>query len=167
VHEKHLREAELPGVKQVVHVVGQDPVPGGVFEGVVERRIDVYVGGSRPNSRIPGFGFAGREPRRDDAYRPGERVRQKVEVRLMGVEGKNAQGIRLSQELLEKISLRDLRFGGGLVFPLNGFEDLVPVNGDMPGCGNAYFDVSSSQAQDGNLYLIPDDEAFTLFARED
>jgi hypothetical protein len=90
-----------------------------------------------------------------------------MEIGLMGVEGKNAQDFRLSQEFLEKVRSRDLRFGRSLIFFLDGFKHFMPVNRDVPGSSDAHFYISRSQAQDGNLDFIPDDEAFTLFARKD
>jgi hypothetical protein len=89
-----------------------------------------------------------------------------MDVRLMRVEGKNVQVVRLFQELFQDVRLGDLRLRCREVFLFYGFVDLMPVNGNVTRRRDADFHVSRPQTEYGYLDLISNDKALAFFSRE-
>jgi hypothetical protein len=85
----------------------------------------------------------------------------------MRIERKDAQGIRLSQELFKQVHFGNLRFGGGQIFSFDGFVHLMSMDRNMARRGDSDFDVAGSNAEYRHFYFIANNETLIPFSRKD
>ncbi len=89
-----------------------------------------------------------------------------MKVSLMRIEGKNTQGSLSAKQLLEYVGFGNLRPRSGQVLTLDSFKNLVSVNRDVLRRGDADLHVAWTHTENGDLDLIPDDQALTFLPRE-
>ena len=77
-----------------------------------------------------------------------------MQIGLVGIESENAQYILLSQKLFEYFCFWNLRFCRSEIFPLNGFEYLVPMNRDIARRCNTDFYVAGADVEDCDFNFV-------------
>lgn len=89
-----------------------------------------------------------------------------MQIRLVGIESKDAQNILLSQEFLEYVCFWNLRLCCGEIFPLDGFVYFVPMDRNMARRIDTHFYIAGADIENRNLNFVANNKAFIFFSRK-
>jgi hypothetical protein len=90
-----------------------------------------------------------------------------MDIRLVGIEGKDAQVAQSSQKLLKYFCFGNLGFRSREILPLDCLINFMSMDRYVPWCRNTYFDITRTNTENRDFDLVPDYEALIFFSRED